>query len=801
MLYRPCDGVVGECRNDFRPTDVEYEGVLGPTHESQFRRFRWWIVGAALISFLPAVYWAILALGTSANKVADWLPPSNPEIRRITWFRELFEGDEILVVSWEGCTLDDPRLDTLAEAVIEPLPGIEGHTQQWFSWARTGRSVLGELTTEPLSLTRREALRRMEGWTVGPDGRQSCALLKVSEAGRNDRHSAVAAVKYAARERCGLLSEELRIGGSTFDSVAIDSESKGSLRILLGLSLAAAIVTSLVFIRSPRLVCLILVTAGLCEAWSLAIVWLSGTNMDLVLVMMPVLVGILAVSASIHQLNYYLNECGQRGIDGAPARALRNSWKPAAFSCFTTSLGLLSLLISDVAPVRKFGLFSAIGIAVSLVIMFLFLPAALECWPAANRSGSAASPGTECALSRRAYRKSWARLFARGAVRHYGRILAICVVATPLLVYGTEQIRTSVKLQDMFSPHSTVTRNYLWLESNVGPLVPVEIVVRFDVHSTSTLAERMKLVEQVRTTVDAVDKIGATISACTFAPPLPVGGGARQAAERRVILRKLEAAKPRLTTLHYLATTADAEFWRVSARVETFNDLDYGQLLDQLRSAIEPLIVAADEKTGEDVEVVVTGGIPAIYVVQRQLLYDLRSSFGAAFLTIALVLSVAVRSVRAGLVTMIPNVMPVLVVFGIMGLFDVVVDLGSMMTISTALGISVDNELHFFHWFRRSLNQGRGRRRALLSAYRRCGRPMAQTAVICSLGMLVFMFSPFTPVSHFGSLMSSLIALAMLGDQILLPALLVSPLGSFFQQRTKTGDDGDVKDFSHSDAD
>jgi len=763
--------------------------LLRLSQESRFRRFRWWIVAAALVSFLPAVYYAVLALGTSANKVADWLPPSNPEIRRITWFRELFEGDEILVVSWDGCTLDDPRLDALAEAVVEPLPGIEGRTQRWFSWARTGRSVLGELTTEPLSLTRPEALRRMEGWTVGPDGRQSCALLKVSEAGRNDRHSAVAAVKYAARERCGLLPEELRIGGSTFDSVAIDSESKGSLRILLGLSLAAAIVTSLVFIRSPRLVCLILVTAGLCEAWSLAIVRLSGTNMDLVLVMMPILVGILAVSASIHQLNYYLNECERRGLDGAPARALRNSWKPAAFSCFTTSLGLLSLLISDVAPVRKFGLFSAIGIAVSLVFIFFFLPAALECWPAATRSGSAGSPSAERTLSRRAYRRSWARLFARGAVRHYGRILAIVVVATPLLIYGTGRIHTSVKLQDMFSPHSTVTKNYLWLESNIGPLVPVEIVVRFDVRSTSTLADRMKLVEKVRTTVDAVDKIGATISACTFTPPLPVGGGARQAAERRIILRKLEAAKPRLTALHYLATTADAEFWRVSARVETFNDLDYGELLDQLRSAIEPLIAVADKKTGEDVEVIVTGGIPAIYVVQRQLLYDLRSSFGAAFLSIALVLSVALRSVRAGLVTMIPNVMPVLVVFGIMGLVDVVVDLGSMMTISTALGISVDNELHFFHWFRRSLNQGRGRRRALLSAYRRCGRPMAQTAVICCLGMLVFMFSPFTPVSHFGSLMSSLIALAMLGDQVLLPALLVSPLGSFFQQRTKTGDD------------
>ena len=58
---------------------------------------------------------------------------------------------------------------------------------------------------------------------------------------------------------------------------------------------------------------------------------------------------------------------------------------------------------------------------------------------------------------------------------------------------------------------------------------------------------------------------------------------------------------------------------------------------------------------------------------------------------------------------------------------------------------------------------------------------MAQTAVICGLGMVVFFFSPFTPVSRFGTLMATLIAIAMIGDQLLLPALLVSPLGSFFR--------------------
>jgi len=769
-----------------RNAERESHCVNQPAGRSFFYRFRWWIVGVALSSFIPTIFWALAALGTNTNKVADWLPATTHEMRQFHWFRDVFEGDELLVVTWPGCTVDDPRLDILADVVARPLPGLDGRPQNWFSWVRTGRSVLQELTTEPLSLSRSEALRRMANWAVGYDGATSCAILKVGPAGRNDRHSAVAAVQRAAIEHCRLSPSELRIGGTTFDSVAIDDESEASLRLILLLSLCVGIATSVIFVRNIRFVCLILVTAGLCEAWSLAIVWFSGANMDLVLVMMPILIGILAVSAAIHQLNYYADECLHRGIPGAAGRALRQSWRPALFSCVTTSIGLLSLLVSDVVPVRKFGFFSAVGIGVSLIVIFCFLPAALECWPGVGRRTSIPLVD-ERAKDRRRYRRSWARLFARTAIRRYGLILGTCVCLTPLLLYGTEQIRTSVKLQDMFSPRSTVIQNYRWIESNIGPLIPVEIVVRFRNDSTLTLADRLKTVEQVRTAVDAIDKVGGTISAATFAPAISDGGGARQIAERRIILRALERRKPRLIETRYLATTENEELWRISARVETFNDIDYGQFLDQLRAVVDPLIANANQKPGAEVGALVTGGIPTFYLVQRQLLNDLRSSFGAAFLAIAIVLSIAMRSLRAGLVTMVPNVLPVLIVFGIMGLAGIVVDLGSMLTISTALGISVDNELHFFHWFRHALNRGYERRRALLTAYRHCGRSMAQTAIICCLGMLVFTLSPFTPIARFGGLMSTLIFLAMAGDQLLLPALLVSPLGNFFRFRRKSG--------------
>jgi hypothetical protein len=172
--------------------------------------------------------------------------------------------------------------------------------------------------------------------------------------------------------------------------------------------------------------------------------------------------------------------------------------------------------------------------------------------------------------------------------------------------------------------------------------------------------------------------------------------------------------------------------------------------------------------------------VPLFATVQAQLMDDMRSSFGASFAMIALVMVVSLRSLRAGAVTMLPNVFPPLVVFGAMGWWNVTVDFGSMMTISTALGMSVDNELHFFAWFRRSLEQGLSRHDALMSAYAHCGNAMEHTAVICAAGMLMFALSPFVPVAHFGWIMFVLIMIAVVGDMVLLPALVGSPIGSGF---------------------
>ena len=196
------------------------------------------------------------------------------------------------------------------------------------------------------------------------------------------------------------------------------------------------------------------------------------------------------------------------------------------------------------------------------------------------------------------------------------------------------------------------------------------------------------------------------------------------------------------------------------------------------------------ELPGQGLQVIYTGVVPIVFKAQRTLLTSLIESIAWAFVMIAVVMMILLRSgrvsaknllsVRGGMLSMLPNVFPVVVIFGIMGHLKIMVDIGSMMTASVAMGVAVDDTIHFLTWFRGGILQGKSRRDAIMLAYDRCAGAMTQTTLIGGLGLSVFAFSTFTPTQRFGVMMLTLLVAALVGDLVFLPALLASPLGKYF---------------------
>ncbi len=733
-------------------------------------RLRAWVALLLLALTLPVMLFGVVgAMGSNSNDPRQWLPRGFHETELYREFQGQFGRDEITVVTWDGCTLEDPRVEQLVRAVVDEGSGA-------YLRALTGPRVLRQMVAEPSNIPLAEAIQRLQGILVGPDGLTTCAIFILSKDGAEDRVAAVEELLAAAESQCGLKPDDLYLGGPTVDAATIDIESQ---RMLTELTLVSGVIAFFVTwwrIRSLWLAMVVLATSVYSTGLALSVLYFSGGNMNLLMTMLPPLVYVLTVSSAVHLGNYYRDAVVEGGLDDAPQRAVRHGWAPCLLASLTTAIGLCSLATSTIVPIHDFGIYSAIGMAMSVGVLFVFMPAVLTIWPV--RSFVKDSPGNRQASQPEATQNGLGKVTAFISRHH----LPITVASLLLMVaagVGLTWLKSTVKLQHRFAQDSKILADYEWMEEHLGPLVPLEIVIGFDDRCPWTFYERMEFVSRLEGELAELPDVGATMSAATFAPTLPTGASARDTAKRSAMAPRLEENRQHFIDGGFVAEADGQERWRISVRVAALGEVDYGHFTESLRQYIDP---ALETLPVDGVDATYTGVIPLIYKAQRQLFNDLVRSFFLAFGVIAIVMVVALRSPTAGVLSMAPNLFPAIVVFGFMGWRGVLIEIGSVMTASAALGIAVDDTFHFLTWFCRASAAGKSRKEALRVAYGRCAGAMTTTTLICSCGLAVFALSTFMPIVHFAWMMVSLLAAALVGDLIFLPAMLSGPLGRVFQR-------------------
>lgn len=872
------------------------------------------LVVVALVAAYPFVgQLAQKAIRGHENRVEDWLPTTYQETQELGWFRHRFVADQFVIVSWEGCTLgptaaeDDPRIAKLTTALLgASLPDSD---TACFQSVTNGRKTLQELVAadiaEPI------ARQRLAGTLLGVDGKQTCVMAVLSDEAVDRMKDVIAAPRpatliqpesplsplFAAIQEAGLDPAEVHLGGPPIDNVAIDEEGQKTLANLALLSSGLGIGLAWLSLRSLRMTALVFMVGLGSSAVSLAMVPLTGGSMDAIMMSMPALIYVLAISGSLHYLNYYKTFAVNEGVERAATEAFWHAWRPSLLCNVTTSVGLLSLLASDITPIRRFGLYSAIGVMMSLVVLFSFLPAMLTLWPWRPKS-SLADGGP---------RKSpfWRR-YAMAVERNYGKVLFASIAVIVALALGLPRTTTSIDLLKLFSPEAQLLKDYRWYEDHLGKLVPAELVVRFPstalreglsetatpraVASSFTLLERLELVRRIETTVrqrlgaDGEDLVGATMSAATFTQTPDDTAGLGRSGQRYAVNEELIKAWPRLEKTGFLRKDPETgeELWRITVRCAAFHAEDRDEVVGDIRKVVAPVIAGYDVGTetladlskfdaesstapkvaiyssggikddaraaggllrgrgirvaaldhplreatdrelaalkdqdtvlaygatpadlealramgpsvkvvgesppNQPVSVVYTGVLPIVYKAQRELLNSLIESTWWSFGTILPLMIFVCRSFLGGIVVMLPNVLPVLVVFGGMAWIGMAVDIGSMMAASIALGVAVDDTIHFLAWYREDVERLGCRNEAIVSAYERSAAPTLQAGLVNGLGLSVFAMSSFIPTQRFGLLMLAILIAGIVAELVLLPAMLFSPLGRVFDPPKK----------------
>ncbi len=775
--------------------------------QSFYRRYGLWIIAISFLALPVWVYGLIEANKKANNNVRQWLPQQMDATVTYDRFREHFGSDEFAVVTWKGMRLGDPQARQLAEILV---PADEQDREPYFARVITPEQLLAQLTGGPFNLSEAAARQRLQGIVLGDPSSDAAQangdaapytlmLVILTPEGDANRLAAVRRLREIVIDDVGIPPEELHMAGDPVTNAAIDVESERAIGALLAWSMIVAFLVAWWSVRSFRLIVAVFLVAGYSFILSQGLVYFLGGQMNLVLVVMPVLVFVLTLSAGIHVTNYYRDAAEEVGRAAAPAVAIAHGWIPCLLAATTTAVGVGSLYVSRIIPVKEFGYYSAVGIMASLALIFLLLPSLLTCLDRWTRRGQ----DLDAPVPKPDHMKFFARQLSRFGdftIRHANVMAIVCLLVLIGFSCGVPYIKTSVKPRRFFPPNHQLVQDFDWLAERFGPQIPVEVVVGFDRSQADEQQDggvfqdtlkRMQLVRAIELRIRQHPEIGGTMSAATFTPSLRDPTGFQAAARRYAFNERLSSPEARqlLKDAHYLSETEDQELWRITARVRGFDDeeQDYAEFLADLEQDVKQYLaqVAAEEpRLIEGIRIEYTGMVPLFFAAQNELLNSLNTSFMAAFGIIAVLVIILLRSFAAGLLSMLPNVFPAAVIFGGMGWTGTIVDIGSMMTASVAMGIAVDDTLHFLTWFRRGVTLGLSRNEAIQFAYDRCGIAMMQTTAIAGLGLAVYALSSFQPVSQFGLLMFILLIGALIGDLVFLPALLATRLGKVFASKT-----------------
>jgi predicted RND superfamily exporter protein len=756
-------------------------------------------VGLLILLAFPAIFHSHAAIESLFNRPADWVPDSLPVKSEFNQFVRYFTANDLAMLGWESSDVDSESLDRAAQLLrplcestvdlssekesLGQLPGWVGteideiratcNLTTPFQWVRTGTDTLTQMTSPPANISRPASIRRLQGSLVGPDGEQTCLIVSFSERGSVHRRYLVPKLREIVGRINGLSADQIAVVGGPFEGATVDEASIRSIRIFTPPSAILAAVLCLICLRSLPLTAAIVAVAVIGEGLVLAAVYYTGTPMNAILIVLPPLIFVLTVSSGIHLSNYYLDaarEFPELTQAQAAQRAMQAGVAPCVLAAGTTVVGLSSLMLVRLEPVRIFGGVASLGVTVTLSLIFLIMPGAMVLTrvrrPAVADDGDSTNRGFLGTWMRRRLASPWP-------------LITVFLLISVGLSLGLTRLQTSVNVPRMFLPDSDIRRQYAWFEEHIGPTIAGDVLLAFPpLSEQDDPLDRLELVRDVHLRALEQTSVAGVLSPMTFVPSIPRDRSFGATARRSVIKQLIRDPQSSLGRLGFIARDDQSEVWRISVRMPQQDQGDFRDEILSIRRAVEDEVAASDLPA----EVTFTGQVAIVQESQDILLRDLFRSFMTAFGIIAVVMMVMLRSVIGGLIAMLPNLFPTIVLFGAMGLFSLPLDIGSVMSASVALGIAVDDTVHLLSRYGSRRARGLGQIRAAYGALSQCFWAMFQTTLVCGLSLMVYWFSDFVPTSQFSLFMFGLLSAALLGVVFLLPTLMSTPLGSWLSR-------------------
>ena len=518
---------------------------------------------------------------------------------------------------------------------------------------------------------------------------------------------------------------------------------------------------------------LVVLLSGL---WTLGTMEMTGKSIDVMTIVLPTIIFVVGISDVVHILSRYYEELRQ----GKPQfDAIKAAFKEVGLATFlttlTTAVGFMTLVTSSVLPIRDFGLYAAAGVGIAYLLAFTLLPSIMMLFPAPQVSNEGSG----------VIWNKWLRSTLTTVLRRPLLITGVTVGLTALAAVGTSRIQVDNVLLEDLADDDPFRQEFAFFEREFAGVRPYELAVQVpdDVDPLSVeVQETMASITHYLETVYGVGSIVSSDRILAQANRLNNGDQARfhVVPKRQREIDRMVRAMSRAEDDNPLALVVNQE----TNALRIFGKLpDLGAQHYRVQDAA--FFNWFEENHPESaLDLHVTGTARLIDLNVGSLASDMVLGLSIAFLIVALISGLMFRNLPMVVISLIPNMLPLLMIAGIMGWSDIDLKLSTSIIFTIAFGIAVDDTIHFISKLRIELAKGRSLQEAVESSFLSAGKAIIITSIILCGGFMTLSLSSFLGTFYIGVLISMTLLLAVVSDLFVLPWLVLKLLRWTPQKRT-----------------
>ena len=577
--------------------------------------------------------------------------------------------------------------------------------------------------------------------------------------------------------------DEVFYVGDPYVRVGITERIHEDQETFIPIAIILLIITLALLLRQPKAAVVPLITASISIAWILGLMAFLDIPVNIMTSVVPALLIIIGSTEDIHLIAEYLSKenAGQK-TDIILERLSRSMGMAVLLTFISTYVGFLSIAASRLELLQQFGLVASTGLIANFLVTVLLVPMLLKLLKFKVPEVSAAKSNT--GLIERIAEK-----ITRLTIRYRRWVVGLISIVVLVAAYYAMQVRVNNNFMDYFDEDSTLVRHANLLHENLSGIQSLSIVVSGqdgafleieNLQQIWNLQEYMKAGGYFDSSYSFADFIGVVHAGLNDWSAIAYLPERKEIVEEYMSLLDTSAAKS--------FVSEDFSQTRILVRHHMTSS-------EQINQAVEVINQYALKNISASLQVVVTGenylnSQAGVYMVEGQY-----TSLAIVLFVIFLTVSFLFMNTKAGSIAVIANAFPVVILFGVMGFFDIPINTGTAMVAAISLGICVDYSMHFMARFNRLAKTEKNVTDALIETARQESTPIFSTALALAAGFYSFSLSDFPPVARFGELSAMIMMLALVSTFVLTVMMLMNTrLITVWDVMTKTLKDRVLKE-------